>query len=148
MALIKLDAEWSQLMEQYKLDHQNRINQACHTVGIPMIVFAVGVLGFEVVAEARGVPGWGTTGDILFVSAGGYHHHLGFNIWRGRGAPPVPAGTVGLRHWTIVIPAAGAAALRERVIAAGAPYEERPEGLLVRDPWNIPLLVVEASREP
>jgi extradiol dioxygenase family protein len=46
-----------------------------------------------------------------------------------------------LRHWTIVLPAADAAALRERVIAAGAPYEERPEGLLVRDPWDIPLLV-------
>src|SRR6476660_5617630 len=39
--------------------------------------FYVGVLGFDVVAEARDVPGWGTTGDILFVSAGGYHHHLG-----------------------------------------------------------------------
>jgi catechol 2,3-dioxygenase len=80
--------------------------------------------------------------SAAFVAAGGYHHHLGFNIWRGRGAPPVPAGTVGLRHWTIVIPAADAAALRERVIAAGAPYEERPDGLLVRDPWDIALLVV------
>jgi catechol 2,3-dioxygenase len=39
--------------------------------------FYVGVLGFDVVAEAREVPGWGTTGDILFVSAGGYHHHPG-----------------------------------------------------------------------
>jgi catechol 2,3-dioxygenase len=38
--------------------------------------FYVDLLGFEVVAEARDVPGWGTTGDILFVSAGGYHHHL------------------------------------------------------------------------
>ena len=104
--------------------------------------FYCGVLGFDVVAEARGVPGWGTTGDILFVSAGGYHHHLGFNIWRGRGAPPVPAGVVGLRHWTIVLPAEAAAALRERVIAAGAPYEDTPEGLLVQDPWSIPLLVV------
>ena len=47
--------------------------------------FYVGVLGFDVVFEARGVPGWGTTGDILFVSAGGYHHHLGFNTWKSAG---------------------------------------------------------------
>src|SRR3712207_8982890 len=46
--------------------------------------FYCGVLGFDVVAEARGIPGWGTTGDILFVSAGGYHHHLGFNTWKDR----------------------------------------------------------------
>ena len=49
--------------------------------------FYVDVLGFDVVAEARGVPGWGTTGDILFVSAGGYHHHLGFNTWKSARRP-------------------------------------------------------------
>src|SRR4051794_33598339 len=52
--------------------------------------FYVGVLGFDVVAEARDVPGWGTTGDMLFVSAGGYHHHLGFNTWKSAGGPPQP----------------------------------------------------------
>jgi catechol 2,3-dioxygenase len=52
--------------------------------------FSVGVLGFDVVAEARDVPGWGTTGDILFVSAGGYHHHLGFNTWKSAGGVPSP----------------------------------------------------------
>jgi hypothetical protein len=43
-----------------------------------------------------------------------------------------------------VIPEADAAALRERVIAAGAPYEDTPAGLLVRDPWDVALLVVAA----
>jgi catechol 2,3-dioxygenase len=52
--------------------------------------FYVGVLGFDVVAEARDVPGWGTTGDVLFVSAGGYHHHLGFNTWKSAGGDPQP----------------------------------------------------------
>src|SRR5215211_5998358 len=52
--------------------------------------FYVGVLGFEVIAEARDVPGWGTTGDVLFLSAGGYHHHLGFNTWQSGGGPPPP----------------------------------------------------------
>jgi catechol 2,3-dioxygenase len=97
------------------------------------LAFYRDVIGFEVMTLYD---------SAAFVAAGGYHHHLGFNIWRGHGVPAVPSGTVGLRHWTIVLPAAAAAALRERVIAAGAPYEERPEGLLVRDPWDIALLVV------
>jgi catechol 2,3-dioxygenase len=96
------------------------------------IAFYRDVIGFEVMTLLD---------SAAFVAAGGYHHHLGFNVWRGRGVPPTPPGTVGLRHWTIVLPAAGAAAVRERVLAAGAPFEERPEGLLVRDPWDIALLV-------
>src|SRR4029079_6059267 len=54
--------------------------------------FYCGVLGFDIVAEARGGPAWGTTGDILFVSAGGYHHHLGFNTWKSAGGGPQPDG--------------------------------------------------------
>ena len=42
--------------------------------------------------------------SAAFVSAGGYHHHLGFNIWRGPDVPPAPPGTVGLREWTVVLP--------------------------------------------
>jgi catechol 2,3-dioxygenase len=60
--------------------------------------FYVDVLGFDVVNEARDVPGWGTTGDILFLSAGGYHHHLGFNTWKSAGGPPQPDGVTGLHH--------------------------------------------------
>lgn len=60
--------------------------------------FYVDVLGFDVVFEARDVPGWGSTGDILFVSAGGYHHHLGFNTWKSAGGPPQPDGVTGLHH--------------------------------------------------
>ena len=40
-------------------------------------------------------PGWGTTGDLLFVSAGGYHHHLGFNTWKSAGGGPQPDGVAG-----------------------------------------------------
>ena len=58
----------------------------------------VDVLGFDVIFEARDVPGWGTTGDILFVSAGGYHHHLGFNTWKSAGGGPQPDGVAGLHH--------------------------------------------------
>jgi catechol 2,3-dioxygenase len=66
--------------------------------------FYVGVLGFDVVLEARDVPGWGTTGDILFLAAGGYHHHLGFNTWKSAGGPPQPDGHAGLHHVALNYP--------------------------------------------
>ena len=72
--------------------------------------FYVGVLGFDVVTEARDVPGWGTTGDLLFVSAGGYHHHLGFNTWKSAGGPPQPDGVAGLHHVALRYPTRGALA--------------------------------------
>jgi catechol 2,3-dioxygenase len=63
--------------------------------------FYVDVLGFDVVMEARDVPGWGTTGDVLFVAAGGYHHHIGFNTWKSKGGGPQPDGVAGLHHVAI-----------------------------------------------
>lgn len=53
------------------------------------------LVGFDVMGH---VPGVG------FVSAGGYHHHLGLNTWAGRGARPAPAGSSGLRRFTVVLP--------------------------------------------
>ena len=72
--------------------------------------FYVDVLGFDVTAEARDVPGWGTTGDLLFVSAGGYHHHLGFNTWKSGGGGPQPDGVAGLHHVAIRYPSRAALA--------------------------------------
>jgi catechol 2,3-dioxygenase len=66
--------------------------------------FYVDVLGFEVISELRDVPGWGTTGDALFVSAGGYHHHLGFNTWKSAAGPPQPDGVTGLHHVAVRYP--------------------------------------------
>jgi catechol 2,3-dioxygenase len=66
--------------------------------------FYVDVLGFDVIAEARDVPGWGTTGDLLFLSAGGYHHHLGFNTWKSKDGDPTPDGYTGLHHVAIAYP--------------------------------------------
>ena len=60
--------------------------------------FYVDLMGFDLVFEARDVPGWGTKGDLLFVSAGGYHHHLGFNTWKSAGGDPQPDGATGLHH--------------------------------------------------
>src|SRR6185437_13080533 len=66
--------------------------------------FYVDLLGFDVMAEERDVPGWGTTGDVLFLSAGGYHHHLGFNTWKSAGGPPQPDGVAGLHHIAVRYP--------------------------------------------
>ena len=66
--------------------------------------FYVGVLGFDVMAEFRDMPGWGTTGDVLFISAGGYHHHLAFNTWKSAGGDPQPDGVTGLHHVAILYP--------------------------------------------
>ena len=94
------------------------------------------VLGFELMTFMPGA--------AAFVSAGGYHHHLGFNVWRGEGVPPAPAGRVGLRYWTVVLDDSEEfVALRERVRAAGVEVEEKENGgFLVRDPWQIAVLFV------
>jgi catechol 2,3-dioxygenase len=91
------------------------------------------VIGFELMANL---------GTAAFVSAGGYHHHLGFNVWRGQGVPAAPQEVVGLREWTIVLDDAGAvAAVRARAEAAGAGVEDRDGGFAVRDPWGIPVVI-------
>jgi catechol 2,3-dioxygenase len=85
--------------------------------------------------------------SAAFVSAGGYHHHLAFNTWRGEGVPPAPAGVVGLRQWTVVLDDDSQVAdVRERVAAAGIEHEQREDGLLVRDPWNNAVLFTSAPR--
>jgi catechol 2,3-dioxygenase len=92
------------------------------------------VLGFEERANL---------GSAAFVSAGGYHHHLGFNVWRGRGVAPAPEHTVGLRHWTVELPTEqDVAAVRGRVERAGLAPEPSPGGFLVRDPWQIAVAFV------
>jgi catechol 2,3-dioxygenase len=85
---------------EWPIDPEVRIGHVhLRTADIDRVrAFYVDTMGFDVVFEARAVPGWGTTGDILFVSAGGYHHHLGFNTWKSADAPPQPDGVTGLHH--------------------------------------------------
>jgi catechol 2,3-dioxygenase len=85
------------------------------------------VLGFDVVV--RTYPG------ALFVSAGGYHHHLGLNTWHSAGAPAPPAGSFGLRSYDIVLPArAELERVLDRVRAAGIGVQELATGAQIRDP--------------
>src|ERR671937_2581739 len=85
--------------------------------GIPdTIQFYRDVLGFDLVVER--VP------QAAFLSAGGYHHHLGANTWESAGAPPPPAGSAALRHATIVFPdGASRDAAAARVADAGQQAE-------------------------
>jgi len=78
--------------------------------------FWCGVLGFEL--QQR----WGD--QAAFVSAGGYHHHIGFNTWESKGGSPPPRGTTGLYHVAVRFPdrRSLAQALR-RVVEAGVPLQ-------------------------
>jgi len=90
------------------------------------------VLGFEVTAR------YGP--DAVFLSAGGYHHHVGLNTWAGRNAPAPAPGTTGLYHFAILYPdrRALAAALRRlldhRIPIEGASDHGVSEAIYLRDP--------------
>jgi len=90
------------------------------------------VVGFDVMTHLP---------SAVFVAAGGYHHHVGFNTWRGPGVPPAPDNAVGLRHFTIVLKdVAELDALRARAGEAGVSVEDTLEGPLLRDPSGNALL--------
>ena len=96
------------------------------------IAFYEGVLGFEVMLRARD--------EAAFLSAGGYHHHIGLNTWESKGAGPPPRNTTGLYHTAIRYPdrKALAEALR-RVVQAGIPVSGASdhgvsEAIYLRDP--------------
>ena len=80
-----------------------------------------------------------------FLSAGGYHHHVGINTWNSRGAAPAPEDAAGLRYFELLLP--DAAALSEvtaRIEAAELPVSPSDGGVLVKDPsGNGVLLRVE-----
>lgn len=96
------------------------------------LAFYRDVLGFDVTTRLGR--------DAVFLSAGGYHHHIGLNTWAGRGAPAPAPGTTGLYHFAILLPdrASLAAAVR-RVIEHGVPLEGASdhgvsEAIYLRDP--------------
>lgn len=86
------------------------------------------VLGFDITMDSPLM-------QALFLSAGGYHHHIGSNIWKGPGLQPAPPDAVGLRYFTILSPdEAAQTALLTRAAENRVPAEPHPEGTLLRDP--------------
>src|ERR671937_1665920 len=78
--------------------------------------FYCGVLGFEVTQRLGS--------QAAFVSAGGYHHHIGLNTWESRGGSPPPPGTTGLYHLAILYPTrADLADALKRLIDHGIPLD-------------------------
>jgi catechol 2,3-dioxygenase len=102
------------------------------------LAFYRDVLGFEVMVNL---------GSAAFVSAGGYHHHLGFNVWLGSDVKPRPPHTAGLRHWTVFLDSSDEVdEVRARIEAAGLPSEPREGGFLVRDPWETAVVFAAAPQ--
>src|SRR5947207_9997859 len=94
--------------------------------------FYCGVLGFEVMQR------YGAS--AAFISAGGYHHHIGLNTWESEGGSPPAPGTTGLYHVAILYPTrANLADALRRLVGAGIPLDGASdhgvsEALYLRDP--------------
>ena len=98
------------------------------------LAFYCGVLGFELTQR------YGT--EAAFISAGGYHHHIGLNTWESKGGSPPPPRTTGLYHLAILYPTRAllADALRRvmdaRIELDGASDHGVSEAIYLRDPDN------------
>lgn len=96
--------------------------------------FYSGVLGFEITQR------YGA--EAVFLSAGGYHHHIALNTWESRGATPPPPGSTGLFHLAILYPTRGALAdalrrlINHRIKLDGASDHGVSQALYLRDPDN------------
>ena len=99
-----------------------------HVASIPQAqAFYCDLLGFDLIQR------YGPS--ALFVSAGGYHHHIGLNTWAGVGASPAPAGSAGLRYFTVVVPdEASLALLVGRLQQAGIAVTPQNGGWQLQDP--------------
>lgn len=131
---LDLDALFSNLMKDDRLDApvpvETRLGHVhLHVRDIDEAVdFYHGLIGFDIMGVARAF-------RMGFVSAGGYHHHVGLNTWQGQGAPPPPADALGLSHFQVLLP--NSSELRrvlDRVEAAGVKAEQTDQGALLKDP--------------
>ena len=97
--------------------------------------FYVDVIGFALVQQYGG--------QAEFVSAGGYHHHLGYNLWRGKNIAPAPDNATGLVWWTVNLPDIDAQnAVIARLVAAKHPHTVQAGVVWVRDSVGIQLRIV------
>jgi catechol 2,3-dioxygenase len=133
-------------MNNYKIPAQTRIGHVHLKVSDlqKSLDFYSGLLGFDKMMMYGG--------QAAFISAGGYHHHIGLNTWQSKGAPPAPEYAPGLYHTAILYPERkDLAAILQRLIAAKYPitgasdhgvseaiYLDDPDGNGVELYWDRP----------
>jgi catechol 2,3-dioxygenase len=122
--------EWAGLHKDTVMGHMH-----LRVADIPTAeAFYQQVVGFDVMQHF--------SHSASFISAGGYHHHIGMNVWESRGASPAPAGSAGLNWYEVVVPTeAEANKVADRVRKADVTIEEHERGLLLRDPSHNGLML-------
>ncbi len=143
--VMDLDALFSNLTEDDRLDlpapPETRMGHFhLYTANLKdTLRFYHDVLGFDDMGTARGF-------RMGMVSAGGYHHHLGYNTWQGEGAPPPPDDALGLLYYTFNLPNADELERMDGLLEQkGIAFERRPDGLFLRDPSKNALLLTTAE---
>ncbi|WP_052351827.1 VOC family protein [Deinococcus pimensis] len=116
------DAGWTGVPNGTRMGHVHlRMRDAGETRA-----FYEDVMGFGITADGMGA---------VFAAAGGYHHHLGHNLWHSRGGPVPPEGARGLRHYAVELTSeAELGAVAGRLQGAGIEVRGHPEERVVRDP--------------
>jgi len=81
----------------------------------------------------------------VFVSAGGYHHHVGLNVWDSLNAPPAPINSAGLEQFVIELPAAELARVKKNIEIAGVQTVSEGDGFIVFDPWQTKIRITQRA---
>jgi catechol 2,3-dioxygenase len=140
-----LDALFSNLTEDDRLDlpapPETRMGHFhLYTANLKETLrFYHDLLGFDDMGTARGF-------RMGMVSAGAYHHHIGYNTWQGEGAPPPPDDALGLLYYTFNLPNTQELERMDGLLEQkGVAFERRPDGLFLRDPSRNALLLTTAE---
>jgi catechol 2,3-dioxygenase len=101
--------------------------------------FYCGLLGFDLVMHVEEF-------GAVFVSAGGYHHHIGLNIWAGQGAPAAPANSTGIDYFTIELPdQEQISSIVERMKEAGIRVDVQADATWITDPFGIKMKLLASK---
>jgi catechol 2,3-dioxygenase len=99
--------------------------------------FYCDILGFDIAADMAEQMG------ALFISAGGYHHHIGLNVWAGVGVLPAPKNGTGLAYYTIVVPDHNVMeSILLQLANAGIAVREQGPARIIKDPSDIELRLI------
>lgn len=91
------------------------------------MIFYIDGLGFDLIQEMQNT--------AVFTSSGGYHHHIAFNIWNGKGAKALPDNSVGMKYYSLIFPDEKSRAKGiERLDELGFPVMHKENNIFVRDP--------------